>query len=199
MNFLAHLLLAEDDSGHMVGSLAADFFRGETLSDFEPQVQAGILLHRTIDSFTDTHPIHCRSRTMLVGCPRHFSGVLVDIFYDHFLALHWHRYAHPTLGEFSETAYRRLLGFPGAVPSRMRSYVERMAQYDLLSSYAIHANLEAILAGISRRFSGKVDLREAYPIFLSCYQGLETDFSAFFPELLEYVGKLQFNRPWWRR
>ena len=103
MNFLAHLYLSGDNPKVKVGNFIGDFVKGKNLKDrFEADIARGIGLHREIDWFTDTHSIVKQSKDRLRPKYRHYSGVIVDIFYDHFLAKNWDRYSKQLLPDFAE-------------------------------------------------------------------------------------------------
>lgn len=101
MNYLAHLALSHDNSGVMLGNFIGDYVKGSNYSRYSPKVRTGILLHRKIDDFTDNHPIVKESSLLLKDAYGRYAGVIVDMFYDHFLASDWDKY-HPNqpLGKF---------------------------------------------------------------------------------------------------
>ena len=92
MNFLAHVFLSGDDFPLAVGNLIADQIKGNEVQNYPLQVQNGIKLHHAIDHFTDTHQIFKECVTELFPIYRHFSRVIIDMDFDHFLAVHWNKY-----------------------------------------------------------------------------------------------------------
>src|SRR3954453_2663939 len=109
MNFLAHLYLSGNDPEIMVGNFLGDFVRGRNLLErYKKNIATGIELHRTIDEFTDTHPIVAQSKNRLREKYRHYAAVIVDIFYDHFLAKNWSEYSSELLPDFADRAYQIL-------------------------------------------------------------------------------------------
>src|SRR5258708_857949 len=102
MNFLAHVYLSGDHSKVLVGNFIGDFVKGKYLRDrYEPEIAKGIELHRAIDYFTDLHPIVRQSKNRLRPKYNHYSGIIVDIFYDHFLAANWNQDSEVTLPEYA--------------------------------------------------------------------------------------------------
>ncbi len=93
MNFLAHIYLSGNDTDLIIGNFIADGIKGKKYKKFSPGIQKGILLHREIDTFTDAHPIVRQSTKRLHKNYGHYSGIIVDILYDHFLAKNWSRYS----------------------------------------------------------------------------------------------------------
>ena len=109
MNFLAHIYLSgEGDELLTIGNFIADTVRGKEYLQYPEAMQRGILLHRRIDTFTDEHPIFRQSKHRLVPAYNHYAGVLVDIFYDYFLAKHWKEYSAISLDEYAEHFYNSL-------------------------------------------------------------------------------------------
>src|SRR5688572_23493915 len=100
MNFLAHLYLSGDFDELMIGNFMADFVKGKPSPSIHPQIVKGIELHRQIDTYTDTHPIVKASKVRLQPTYRKYAGVIVDMYYDHFLAIHWQKYSSVSLHEF---------------------------------------------------------------------------------------------------
>ena len=92
MNFLAHIYLSGDDPNIQLGNFIGDFVKGRNLVEqFGHEIAKGIELHRAIDEFTDKHPIVKLSKVRLREKYRHYAPVIVDIFYDHYLAKNWEK------------------------------------------------------------------------------------------------------------
>src|SRR5688572_426656 len=100
MNWLAHLLLSEPTPEFRIGNLLPDLLPASELQTLSPIFRRGVECHRRIDAFTDTHPVFRRSVARLVPPHRRFGGVLIDLFYDHFLATNWRQYSPIPLDEF---------------------------------------------------------------------------------------------------
>src|SRR6056300_851441 len=108
MNFLAHVFLSGADFDLAVGNLIADKIKGNNINHYPAAVQKGIVLHRAIDTFTDTHPNFKNCVSTLFPTYRHYSRVIVDMYFDHFLALHWDRFHAVPLVDFSADFYSKL-------------------------------------------------------------------------------------------
>ena len=119
MNYLAHLLLAGDEEADQVGGLLGDFVRGPLPCGLPPDLAAGVALHRQVDSFTDAHPLFLRSRERVSAGRRRVSGIMVDLFYDHFLACHWARYCSLPLTRFTRLMYDRVAAREPHLPERL--------------------------------------------------------------------------------
>lgn len=187
MNYLAHVFLARETSETIVGGLLGDFVKGGAACGYPDEIRAGILLHRQIDRYTDGHAIVRASRG-LIGAPRRrFAGIMVDVFYDHFLARHWARYSPTPLREFTQQIYAILAPHRATFPDRLQRVLPRMIADDWLGSYGQIQTVDAALKGIARRFKqygrartlecAVADLEEHYTQF-------ENDFLVFFPDLM---------------
>lgn len=183
MNFLAHLLLAEDLPESFVGNLAADFLNGEALESFTPGVAAGIRQHRAVDAFTDQHEIVKRSIRRLAPTQRHFSGIVVDVVYDHFLTCHWDLFCNEPFDAFVARAYNTLRHEEASAPAKLREALPRMFEQDWLRSYRTLEGLSLAFQRISRRLSRPGRLAEATEDLRQHYAELDGEFLAFFPEL----------------
>ncbi len=187
MNYLAHLLLAGNADEHVVGGLLADFVRPAEISAYSPGVQAGIRLHQRIDAFSDGHGAFARSRRRLRPPYRRWAPVLVDIFYDHFLAADWNRHSPgEDLDAFRGRVYGVLARSERIFPERLRRMLPRMIGEDWLGSYRDAEGVERTLKRLSRRPKRPNPLADAACVLRENYDGLADDFAEFFPELTEF-------------
>ena len=187
MNYLAHLYLADANPESLIGNLMGDFAKGPIDQHLSPAIRQGIALHRKIDVFTNVHPLFTRSRQRIRPPFHRYSGILVDIFYDHLLARDWAQYSPLSLVCFSRTVYRILIAHYDNLPPLMRRSVSYIIANDLLLSYREVAGIERALRGIEGRLKRPSRLGEAVAELSDNYASLATDFAAFFPELTAYV------------
>ncbi|UCH11128.1 MAG: DUF479 domain-containing protein [Fidelibacterota bacterium] len=191
MNYLAHLFLSDGSDESLVGSLLGDFVKGDDYNGYSAGIRRAILMHRKIDTFTDAHPIHRRSRSRLSDSHRHTRGILVDIFYDHFLAKNWDDYAHEPLPAFTDRAYRVLKNHRDILPARLKKILPWMAADDWLLSYRDVANVGHALRGLSFRLKRENDLARGLEELERHYGEFEGDFREFFPLLVDHVRSLR--------
>ena len=135
MNYLAHALLAGPDPALRVGGLIGDFIKGGLPGGLPLPIAAGVALHRRIDTFADAHLAFRRSRARVSPERRRYAGVLVDMFYDHFLALHWARFSDEALEDFSAASYGLLAAHAHLLSDDYREVVAAMRAQDWLTSY----------------------------------------------------------------
>jgi acyl carrier protein phosphodiesterase len=173
MNFLAHLWLAGPGEGMRLGAVAGDFVKGALPAGLPPDIAAGAELHRAIDAFAERHPAFRASRRRVSPGRRRFAGVMVDMFYDHFLAAQWGAYypAEP-LPAFARHQYALLHAHLDRLPARAQAVVLRMREHDWLSAYAAPETIELALDRIASRLSrpdaflgGGEELRQHYADF----------------------------------
>ena len=181
MNYLAHLLLAEQDPHGWLGALMGDFVKGAIDPGLPAGIRRGIALHRRIDTFTDAHPVHRASRNRIVGARRRYAGIIVDLCYDHFLAIGWARHAALPLDEFTALVYGALARHRALLPPGLARVAPRMAAQDWLGSYRHLDAAGAALDGIATRSPRTAPLAGAIEDVRSRYRELEEDFEAFFP------------------
>ncbi|MBC9251652.1 ACP phosphodiesterase [Pseudomonas alcaligenes] len=186
MNYLAHLHLGGDAPAQLLGSLYGDFVKGRLEGRFPAEIEAAIRLHRRIDAFTDRHPLIEQARARFPVERRRTSGILLDLFFDHCLARHWHDYAEEPLPQFTARVYA-VLGAEAQLPERLAAIAPRMAAQDWLGSYRDFAVLEQVLWGMSRRLSRPQMLEGAMAELETLYEPLTEDFRAFYPQLQEFT------------
>ena len=192
MNFLAHIFLSGNNELISIGNFMADGVRGNSFKMYSDEVQVGIRLHRAIDTFTDAHPIFRNSTKRLHKNFGHYSGVIVDIFYDHYLAKNWNRYSDTPLAEYVDEFYQRLKKHSDILPLRYKNMTPIMIEGNWLLSYANIQGIQAVLNGMNRRTKGQSRMNEATKELKQYYQEFEDDFTTFFEELITFShNKLQ--------
>ncbi len=190
MNFLAHLLLAGDDPEHQVGQVLADLVSTTAIPSFTPGIQEGIRAHQRIDVFTDAHPAVDTARRRLRPPYRRFAGVLLDIYFDHFLARQWDRHGAATpLPSFARQRYATLAAYTDLPVPRYVRVITAMRREDWLVGYAAVAGVTRALRGISARFSRPNPISSGTQPLLENYAALRADFEAFLPALKDHVGR----------
>ncbi|MCB1895550.1 MAG: DUF479 domain-containing protein [Zoogloeaceae bacterium] len=192
MNFLAHAWLAGEHSARRVGGLAGDFVKGPLPAGLPPDLAAGVGLHRAIDSFSERHPAFVASRARVGASRRRYAGVLVDMFYDHLLAIHWARFSGQTLVAFSADTYRMTEARLPDLPAGFGEVFERMRSGDWLSAYREPQALADALARMSRhRIRRANPLADGFDEFQAASAGFETDFLQFMPDALAFARQWQ--------
>ena len=184
MNFLAHIYLSFDHPGISIGNFMADGLKRQRLEHFPTDFQKGVMLHRTIDEFTDQHPIFKKSCKRIFKVHGHYSRVIVDIFYDHFLALKWANYHSLPLEVFAQDFYTLLDNHFEELPLKTQHLFPYMKKQNWLVAYKKIEGIDQILKGMQRRtkFSAKLD--EASKDLIMYYTDFENDFDTFFKELI---------------
>ncbi|HEX9826757.1 MAG TPA: ACP phosphodiesterase [Flavobacteriaceae bacterium] len=186
MNFLAHIYLSGNNDMVTIGNFMADGIRGETYKKYPTDIQKGILLHREIDTFTDAHPIVRQSTKRLHENYGHYSGVIVDILYDHFLAKNWSVYSQIPLGEYAETFYDVLEDHFEILPLRIQRLMPYMIADNWLLNYAKIEGIQRVLDGMNRRTKHKSKMNEATKELKKFYSEFEEEFTLFFEELINF-------------
>ncbi len=188
MNYLAHLFLAGPQPPALLGALMGDFVKGPLDGRrYPPAITRALVLHRRIDTFTDAHPVTAVSRARIAPERRRFAGIMVDLFYDHYLARHWDEHAREPLPAFTARIYALLERHRSVLPERLRWIAPRMAESDWLASYARVESIHAVLDRMSVRLKRENRLAGAGAELEANYAGLEADFRAFFPDLVRFA------------
>ena len=186
MNYLAHLHLGGQRPEEMLGSLYGDFVKGRLHGQYSPDIEHGIALHRSIDVFTDNHPLVDQSLSRFAHTRRRYAGIVLDVFFDHCLARDWALYADQPLERFTSQVYQVLAAEP-ALPGRLAQIAPYMAADDWLGSYREFAVMDQVLRGISRRLTQPEELGYAMQELRGLYEPLSEDFRLFYPELQKFA------------
>ncbi|MEA5597676.1 ACP phosphodiesterase [Rivularia sp. UHCC 0363] len=186
MNYLAHLFLSEGTTESLIGNLLGDFVKG-SIDIYSQGIIKGIYLHRKIDTYTDSHPVFRSSKRLISVNRSRFSGIMIDVFYDHFLAKSWLDYSSISLSDFTNNVYQVLQQSKSILPERLKRILPDMITYDWLGSYKENSTIDQAINEISRRIKRKNNLSGGVEELFLNYQQLQTDFSKFFPELIDYT------------
>ena len=187
MNYLAHLFLAEDTPESLIGNLLGDFMKGVVKEQFSNSIQQGIELHRKIDSYTDSHPVVRNAKHLISLERRRYAGVLLDVFYDHFIAKYWMNYSSITLKDFSKKVYNILWENQLILPERLRLAVPKIIEQDWLNSYQEISGIELAVNRLARRAKNGNVLAGGVEELKAHYQEIDYSFQNFFPDLVIYV------------
>lgn len=194
MNYLAHLFLSPPGEDAMLGSLMGDFVKGPltnvTISErYSTEMTRAIALHRKVDSYTDSHPVVRDSWNRVSKERRRFAGVMVDIFYDHFLAKYWSEFHHKPLSEFTGEFYAILARRHSEMPERLQGIASSMISLDWLGSYARTQSVHSALNRISQRLRRENTLFNSADELLENYAEMEVDFRRFIPDVVAFANQ----------
>lgn len=186
MNFLAHIYLSFGDDEITLGNFIADSIRGNKFEHLPGRVQLGVLLHREIDTFTDSHAIPKKSSKRLHHNYSHYSRVIVDIFYDHFLAKNWKRYSTTPLSVFVERFYDLLEDNYEILPDGVKRMMPYMIADNWIFNYSKMAGIGKVLNGMNRRTKNRSKMNFAILDLEENYEAFEAEFTEFFEELVVF-------------
>jgi acyl carrier protein phosphodiesterase len=178
----------------MVGNFIADFVRSSQIVNFPEKIKNGIKLHHEIDHFTDTHEVVKQSKNRLRTVYGKYSGVIVDVFYDHFLSVHWGKFSTQDRQTFCNIAYKNLNDNFVWMPQSLQEYLPEMSKRNWLYYYGEFEGVRRALSNLSNRSVHRKDLPQAIEVLQADYEGFSEDFLAFFPELHEHCNKVNFQR-----
>lgn len=187
VNYLAHLYLAKDNPESLIGNLLGDFLKGVDQKQFSVDIQQGIELHYKIDAYTDSHPMFREAKRLISPERRRYAGVLIDVFYDHFLAKDWKNYSSMTLKSFSQKVYVVLWQNQLILPDKLRQALPNMIEQDWLVSYQDIGGIEHALNRLAQRAKKGSLLIGSVEELKAHYGELYLSFQIFFPELVSYV------------
>lgn len=191
MNHLAHLFLAGRSSESLLGNLAGDFVKGSIEGKFSEGVRAGIMEHRRIDAFTDSHADVAAIRRIIAVDHGHYSRVIGDVFLDHLLACEWTTYAKEPLPVFLRRMYAALDRQIESMPGNLRFVYPIMRDEGWLPSYATYDGIWITLFNVSRRFSRQPRLELAAPLLIHAREQMLHHFGRFMPDVIQFAKGLR--------
>lgn len=187
LNYLAHFLLAGESQGLLIGNFIADSVKGNKFLDYPEEIREGIIMHRAIDHFTDTHPVAARTRKRLHGEFRHYAAVILDVFYDHFLAANFEAHGPEPLPDYSRRIYQMLESQAEVFPEKSRFILPFMIRHDWLMAYQEIEGINRVLTGMARRTTFVSGMENAADALRRDYDAYREDFEEFFPQVLAFT------------
>ena len=184
MNYLAHIFLSGENDLVTIGNFIADGIKGKKYKKHPKDIQIGVLLHRHIDTYTDAHETVRQSTKRLHEKYGHYSGIIVDILYDHFLAKNWTKYSKVPLNEYVDNFYDLLKEHFEILPLRIQKMMPYMMADNWLLSYASIDGITRVLEGMNRRTKNISGMNEAVNELEEFYKEFESEFTLFFDELI---------------
>lgn len=173
----------------MIGNFIADHIRGNNYERFSKEIQQGIFLHREIDTFTDAHQIVRKSKRRLHKRYRHYDGVIIDIFYDYFLAKNWDSYSAIPLDIYTKSMYKLFDEKSSELPIKSQNFIKYMIKYNILFNYKNKVGIEKVLNGMNARTKGKSQMNLAIEDLDLLEKELEEDFTLFFVDLIKFTNQ----------
>jgi len=189
MNFLAHIYLSGDNDLLKIGNFMADGIRGKEYESLHPEIQKGVLLHRFIDTYTDSHPVFRQSTKRLHERYHHYAGVIVDVVYDHFLARNWSRYSDEKLDSFINRFYASLEKNQELLNEKTRNMMPYMIRSNWLWNYQFVDGIARILYQMDQRTRNNSKMQFAVDELTEFYEDFESEFTIFFEDLRKHAGQ----------
>ena len=189
MNFLAHIYLSGNSEGLIIGNYIADAVKGKQLDLFHSEITKGIILHRKIDTYTDTHAIVEKSKARLRPVYRKYASVIIDILYDHYLAANWKNYSDIPLFEYSKNIYGLIKKHEQILPEKSKLFMQYMIKNDILNAYSNLNGIEKVLKGMAQRTSFESNMNLSIKEIKEYYLLFEEEFYQFFPDIQQYVNQ----------
>ncbi len=191
MNFLAHLYLSPDEPECIIGNFIADHVKGKIIDLYSPRVKKGILFHRAIDTFTDSNAIVKYTILNLRPQFHKYAGVLLDMYYDHFLAKNWKRFSTEPIEDFTGRVLDIIKTSSDILPARSRYILPYMMQDNWLVNYRYFNGLHDSLSGIAHRTKFSSNLTQGVSHLKSNYDFYANSFEEFFPQLVGYADSMK--------
>jgi acyl carrier protein phosphodiesterase len=194
VNFLFHLLLSGDHAEVLTGNFMGDFVKGPLAKRYPAGIEQGLRLHRGIDAFAEQSPLFRHSRQML--SPRYglYRGVLVDLFYDHFLVTEWDDWSSEPFGDYLVRARSLVERNNAWLPRDLQTLVPVIFE-ELVPSYRNIAGIGRALERMARRVRRPNPLAGGQQELVAQYAPLRDDFRLFMPEVRQFAADFLAGPP----
>lgn len=183
MNFLAHIYLSGESDELKIGNFIGDFVKASDMEQYNENINQGIRMHWAIDEFTDHHPVVQKSKERLRPKYGHYAGVIVDIYYDHFLARNWKDYHTEDLRQYVDKQYKMLENHISILPKKVVDMLPFMIKYDWLYNYQYFDGIERVMHGMANRSSFNSKMEQSVVELKKYHKEFKKEFQEFFPEL----------------
>lgn len=184
MNYLAHAFLSNNNEDLLVGNFIADHLRGNDFKNYPQEIVEGILLHRRIDSFTDAHEEFKKSKRFFYKDFEKYSGILIDIYFDHLLAKNFEIHSGVTLSDFSKNVYQVYANHQELLPKNSSGFLEYVIKNNIYTAYSDIKGIQRVLYHLSHHIKHQVQLDASIPIFIEKEKELQVNFDIFFKDIM---------------
>ena len=187
MNYLAHTYLSGSSDNIKVGNFLGDWVKGSDYLKYTEEIRKGIMLHRNIDSFTDKHPIVHLSASRFQSRFSRYSGVIIDILYDHFLASCWSDFSDVPLRTYVNRLHNLMLNHFEILPPRLQDFLPGYMNERWIERYATLDGIRDVLDVMSKRTSLPKETEFAISVMEAFYDNFRHEFFDFFSQIIEFV------------
>ncbi|MBN1133090.1 MAG: DUF479 domain-containing protein [Bacteroidales bacterium] len=187
MNFLAHSYLSGTNEEILIGNFIGDYIKGKNYVNYPEMIKKGILMHRDIDTFTDYHAITRRSRMRVIEKYHKYSGIIIDIFYDHFLASQFEKYSNMSLEEYVHFAYIILKRNYKILPISIKYWFPTFLENNWMMAYKTVEGIERVLERMSANTTLPDHASYAVQVLRNDYEDFREDFEEFFPLIIRFL------------
>lgn len=194
MNFLAHIYLSGESKEVLIGNFIADAVKKSDFELYSPDIIRGIKLHHQIDEYTDKHSIVGESKKRLRPRYGKYAPVIVDIYYDHFLAADWQNYSGIPLSDFAVSIYDLMSQNMAIMPAKVKHFLPYMISGNWIANYAHMEGIHSVLKGMSRRAKFESGMEKAIEDLKTDYEMYKKEFQDFFPDLEKFVNQSGYIR-----
>jgi acyl carrier protein phosphodiesterase len=186
VNYLGHCLLSFDDEKLLVGNFLGDFTKRKEYDLMPHAIQKGVDLHRFIDDYTDSHQSFKGARALLSKYG-HYSAVMVDLYFDHFLAREWNKHHSSNLRIYADWVYKTLEAYENELTEKAKYVLPHLRENDWIVAYADTDGFESVLRGMDRRSGYKSGMGFSYSDFLKVEEEMRLLFHTFINDVKRAV------------
>lgn len=187
MNYLAHIYLSGDNEEVVVGNFMGDYVKGQDLNNYPKAIKKGLILHRNIDTYTDTHQIVRKCKKCFIQKYRKYAGILIDIIFDHFLTQHWNKFNPEPLDIFVIKVNNILMSYYDIFPERVQFFIPSFIKNNWIKTYSKVEGIDLVLRRMSNRTTLPNETDWAMEQFRKNYKILGQQFMRYFPDIISYV------------
>lgn len=187
MNFLAHAYLSGEDPLIQIGNFLGDFVKGSDYLKYPEKIKKGIMMHRSIDAFTDQHPIVKLGKARFDEKYHRYSGVLMDLLYDHFLAKDWYNFHRLPLHDYVNVIHNNLLNHFDIYPERLKSYLPTFMKERWIERYVGLEGLRDVCDVMSQTTTLPNETNFAMEVIVDNYENYRKEFYEFFSQIIDYT------------
>lgn len=187
MNYLAHIFLSGNNAHLKLGNFIGDFVKGSQFNNYPPDIRRGIILHRKIDAFTDSHEVVKETVSFLKPVFGRYSAIIVDMYFDYFLAVNFSKYASKSLHFFAFEFYLFAILNYKHLPVRVKGFIFHFVSSHRLHKYSTLAGLQNSLQIMAKYKTSAIKPEKTIRFLKENLLEIESRFHLFFPDLVAFA------------
>jgi len=189
MNFILNALKAEDSRDRMLGVLLSELSKISNYKKFNNEVVEGIILNKSIKTFSLDHPRMLTSMNRLRMKNKKSNFAIIEVFFDHFLVKNWDKFSSESYDSYAAKIHHVLIKNLTILPNSTISKFPEILSKSWLDNYQTIEGVHTIIRKLIQASKVGVNSEESIFDLIENYNSFQNDFMYFMHALEKELPK----------